>query len=150
MSRSKRFLGQSLLQKFQSSKQRNSLSSQICPVSYVPSGLVGTRFLARNVPFSRQHQGNCSTYCPVSYHRSHRKAIFVPSDISDRIFMSHQAEDHPRSGRDDNSFMPRRPYAGVAPAQPGPTPVASTSTSAGAAPGCDICVWSRLRQSKDL
>jgi hypothetical protein len=46
-------------------------------------------------------------------------------------YMSRQAGDHPRSGRRDNSFMPRRPYAGVAPAQPGPTPVASTSTSAG-------------------
>ena len=50
-------------------------------------------------------------------------------------YMSRQAGDHPRSGRRDNSFMPRRPYAGVAPAQPGPTPVASTSTSAGAALG---------------
>ena len=50
-------------------------------------------------------------------------------------YMSRQAGDHPRSGRRDNSFMPRRPYAGVAPAQPGPTPVASTSTSAGAAQG---------------
>ena len=50
-------------------------------------------------------------------------------------YMSRQAGDHPRSGRRDNSFMPRRPYAGVAPAQPGPTPVASTSTSAGAARG---------------
>jgi hypothetical protein len=58
-------------------------------------------------------------------------------------YMSRQAGDHPRSGRRDNSFMPRRPYAGVAPAQPGPTPVASTSTSAGAASGCTICVWSR-------
>jgi hypothetical protein len=35
------------------------------------------------------------------------------------------ADSHPCSGRRDNSFMPRRPYAGVAPAQPGPTPVAS-------------------------
>jgi len=61
-------------------------------------------------------------------------------------YMSRQAGDHPRSGRRDNSFMPRRPYAGVAPAQPGPTPVASTSTSAGAASGCTICVWSRLRE----
>ena len=57
-------------------------------------------------------------------------------------YMSRQAGDHPRSGRRDNSFMPRRPYAGVASAQPGPTPVASTSTSAGAASGCTICVWS--------
>ena len=57
-------------------------------------------------------------------------------------YMSRQAGDHPRSGRRDNSFMSRRPYAGVAPAQPGPTPVASTSTSAGAASGCTICVWS--------
>jgi hypothetical protein len=56
-------------------------------------------------------------------------------------YMSRQAGDHPRSGRRDNSFMPRRPYAGVAPAQPGITPVASTSTS-----GCTICVWSRLRR----
>ena len=50
-------------------------------------------------------------------------------------YMSRQAGDHPRSGRRDNSFMPRRPYAGVAPAQPGLTPVPSTSTSAGAALG---------------
>jgi hypothetical protein len=61
-------------------------------------------------------------------------------------YMSRQAGDHPRSGRRDNSFMSRRPYAGVAPAQPGPTLVASTSTSAGAASGCTICVWSRLRE----
>ena len=58
-------------------------------------------------------------------------------------YMSRQAGDHPRSGRRDNSFMPRRPYAGVAPAQPGPTPVASTSTSAGAARGLH-----HLRMSK--
>jgi hypothetical protein len=37
--------------------------------------------------------------------------------------------------------MPRRPYAGVAPAQPGLNPVANTSTSADAAPGCTNCVW---------
>ena len=50
-------------------------------------------------------------------------------------YTSRQAGEHPRSGRRDNSFMPRRPYAGVAPAQPGPTPVASTLTSAGAVRG---------------
>ncbi len=33
--------------KFQSSNQRNSWSSQIHPVRNVPSGLFGTRFLAR-------------------------------------------------------------------------------------------------------
>jgi hypothetical protein len=50
-------------------------------------------------------------------------------------YMSRQAGDHPLSGRRDNSCMPRRPHAGVAPAQLGPTPVASTSTSASAALG---------------
>ena len=73
----------------------------------------------------------------------------VPSVTTDRIeksFLSRQTsvieylctvrwETTPCSGRRDNSFMPRRPYAGVAPAQPGLTPVASTSTSAGAALG---------------
>jgi hypothetical protein len=43
-------------------------------------------------------------------------------------------DSYPRSGRRDNSFMPRRPYTGVAPAQ-SVTQVASTSTSAGATLG---------------
>jgi hypothetical protein len=70
-------------------------------------------FSSRNLSFSRQPQGNCSRYCPVSYHRSHGKAISVPSNVSDRIFLSRQAGDHPCSGRRDNSFMPRQPYSSL-------------------------------------
>ena len=53
-------------------------------------------------------------------------------------YMSRQAEDHPRSGRRDNFFMPRRPYAREALAQPGPNPVKSILTSVCAARGCTI------------
>jgi hypothetical protein len=44
-------------------------------------------------------------------------------------FMSRQAGDHPGSDHRENSFMSRRSYAGVGPAQLGLTPVASTITS---------------------
>jgi hypothetical protein len=67
--------------------------------------------------------------------------MIVPSVVTDRngqTFMSRQARGitmieymsrqtgyHHCFGRRDNSFMPRRPYAGVAPDQLGPTLVAS-------------------------
>jgi hypothetical protein len=75
---------------------------------------------------------------PIARPAATKAEVSVPSKLP---YARRLADRHPCSGRLDNSFMPRRPYAGVAPAQPGPTTVASTSTSAGAAPGCIICVW---------
>jgi hypothetical protein len=73
--------------KFQSSDQRNSWSSQICPISNVPSGLVGTHFLARHVPSVGRLREN---ECPVSRHRSQRSDFYVPSGERhhyDRIYV---------------------------------------------------------------
>ena len=73
--------------KFQSLEQRNSWSSQICPVRNVPSVLVGTHFLARHVPSVGRLREN---ECPVSRHRSQRSDFYVPSgdrEHYDRIYV---------------------------------------------------------------
>jgi hypothetical protein len=117
MLRSKRFLsepspsvGRRLI-KFQSSNQINSFSNQICPVR-----LGRNPFSSQTCPFQSAAWRKLSQVLSRQLHRSHRKSISVPWEFSDRIFMSRQAGDHPCSGRRDNSFMQRRPYAEVAPA----------------------------------
>ncbi len=61
--------------KFQSSKQRNSRSSQICPVSNVPS--VG-RLREKECPVSRHRSQRPDFYVP-SAERHHYDRIYVPS-----------------------------------------------------------------------
>ncbi len=63
------------------------MSSQIFPVRNVPSGLVGTNFLARHVPSVSRLREN---ECPVSRHRSKRSDFYVPSGERhhyDRIYV---------------------------------------------------------------